>query len=99
MSKLSAADVLELPVAERLKLIEDIWNSIADAPEALELTDEDKKLIDARLEARRRNPSAGSPWEEVYARITSSITLLVHHRLHRCQIYHHLPVVAETLEV
>ena len=52
-------------------MIEDIWNSIADAPEALELSDEDKKLIDARLEARRRNPNTGSPWEEVYARITS----------------------------
>jgi putative addiction module component (TIGR02574 family) len=71
MSKFSAADVLELPVPERLKLIEDIWNSIADAPEALELSDEDKELIDARLEARRRNPNAGSPWEEVHARITS----------------------------
>jgi putative addiction module component (TIGR02574 family) len=71
MSRLSAADVLELTVPERLKLIEDIWNSIAEAPEALELSDEDKKLIDARLEARRRNPNAGSPWEEVYARITS----------------------------
>ena len=71
MSKFSAADVLELPVHERLKLIEDIWNSITEAPEALELSEEDKKFIDARLEARARNPEAGSPWEGVYARITS----------------------------
>jgi len=71
MSKFSAADVLELPVQERLRLVEDIWNSIADAPEALELTDEDKKLVDTRLEARQRDPNAGSPWEEVYARIAS----------------------------
>lgn len=71
MSKFSAADVLQLPLPERLQLVEDIWNSIADAPEALELTAEDKLLIDQRLEERRRNPGAGSPWEEVYARITS----------------------------
>jgi putative addiction module component (TIGR02574 family) len=71
MIKFSAADVLELPVRERLKLIEDIWNSIADAPEALDLTDEDKKLLDARLETRRHDPTAGSPWEEVYTRITA----------------------------
>jgi putative addiction module component (TIGR02574 family) len=71
MRKFSAADVLELPVQERLQLVEDIWNSIADAPEALELTSEDKRLIDDRLEERRRNPSAGAPWEGVYARITS----------------------------
>jgi putative addiction module component (TIGR02574 family) len=71
MSKFSAADTLELPVAERLKLVADIWDTIAAAPEALPLTDEDKRLIDERLEACRRNPQAGSPWEEVYARITS----------------------------
>jgi putative addiction module component (TIGR02574 family) len=71
MSKFSAADVLQLPVPERLQLVEDIWNSIADAPDALELTAEDKLLLDQRLEERRRNPGVGSPWEEVYARITS----------------------------
>jgi len=71
MSKFSAADVLQLPVPERLQLVEDIWNSIADAPDALELTDEDKRLIDQRLEAYRQNANAGSPWDEVYTRITS----------------------------
>ena len=52
-------------------MVEDIWNTIAEAPDALELTEEDKKFIDQRLEARHRNPDAGSPWEEVYARITA----------------------------
>jgi len=71
MSKFSAADVLQLPVPERLQLVEDIWNTIADAPEALVLTDEDKRLIDERLEAARQNPEAGSPWEDVIARIAA----------------------------
>ena len=71
MSKFSAADTLELPVSARLQLVEDIWETIAAAPEALPLTDEDKRLIDERLEARRRDPQAGSSWEEVFARITS----------------------------
>jgi putative addiction module component (TIGR02574 family) len=71
MSKFSAADVLGLSVPERLQLVEDIWNTIADAPDALELTDEDRRLIDERLEACRRNPGAGSPWEEVFDRITA----------------------------
>jgi len=71
MNKFTAADVLELPVAERLQLVSDIWDSIAEAPEALELTAEDKRLIDERLAARLKNPGAGSPWREVYARITS----------------------------
>jgi putative addiction module component (TIGR02574 family) len=71
MSKFSAADVLELPISERLKLVEDIWNSIAAVPEKVELTAEEKRLLDARLQARDRNPAVGSPWEEVYACITS----------------------------
>jgi putative addiction module component (TIGR02574 family) len=71
MSKFSAADLLQLPVSERLQLVEEIWDSIAEAPEALELSNDDKRLIDERLEARRKNPGAGSPWAEVYARITA----------------------------
>ena len=71
MSKFTAVDVLELPVPERLQLVEDIWNTIADAPDALELTDEDRHLIDERLEACRQNPGAGSPWEDVVARVAA----------------------------
>jgi putative addiction module component (TIGR02574 family) len=74
MSKFSAADVLELPISERLQLVEDIWNSIAAVPEKVELTEDEKRLLDQRLQARDRNPAAGSPWEEVYARITSRRT-------------------------
>jgi len=71
MSKFSAADILELPVAERLQLIEDIWNSIVEVPEQLELTAQEKRLIDRRLKAREQNPNTGSPWEVVYARIVA----------------------------
>jgi len=71
MSKFSAADVLELPLLERLQLVGDIWDTIANAPDALELTADDKRLIDERLEARRRNPGAGAGWDEVFARITA----------------------------
>ena len=71
MSKFSAADTLALPVAERLRLVQDIWDSIAAAPETFALTEEDKRLIDERLEACRQNPQAGSPWPEVRARIAA----------------------------
>jgi putative addiction module component (TIGR02574 family) len=71
MSKFSASDVLELSIAERLQLVEDIWNTIADAPDGLELNEEDKRLIDERLESCRRNPDASSPLEEVFARIAA----------------------------
>lgn len=71
MNKFSAVDTLALPVAERLRLVQDIWDSIADAPETLVLTEQDKRLIDERLEACRQNPEAGSPWPEVWARVSA----------------------------
>jgi putative addiction module component (TIGR02574 family) len=42
MSKFSAADVMELPVAERLQLVEEIWDGIASNPASLAVTDADR---------------------------------------------------------
>jgi putative addiction module component (TIGR02574 family) len=69
MKSIRLSDVLELPVSERLKLVEAIWDSIADAPEALELSEAQRAELDRRLEEYERNPSAGSPWSDVKARI------------------------------
>ena len=72
MKPVRLSDVLELPVSERLELVGDIWDSIAQVPEKVELTPEQRAELDRRLEAYRRNPAAGSPWTEVKARILSS---------------------------
>lgn len=71
MKQLSAADALSLPVPERIQLVEDIWDTIAETPEAVQLTEEEKSIIDERLETYHKNPNDGSPWEEVYKRIKS----------------------------
>jgi hypothetical protein len=39
--------------------------------EIVELTEEEKKIIDERLEAYYGNPDLGSPWEEVYQRFVA----------------------------
>ncbi len=72
MKPVRLSDVLELPVAERLDLVAGIWDSIAQVPEALELTEAQRAELDRRLEAYRRDPKAGSPWSDVKARILSS---------------------------
>ncbi len=75
MKKTSIADIFELSVAARVLLVEDIWDSIAEAPEALPLTaaqkEEQKEEMDRRLAAFHQDPGAGSPWHEVVARIKS----------------------------
>lgn len=70
MKKVTVSDTLALSIAERIQLVEDIWDSIALEAHAVELTKEQKRIIDERLKAYHENPEAGSPWEEVYNRIT-----------------------------
>jgi len=73
MSKnISFADVLKLDIKKRIQFIEDVWDSIADMPEAVKITDEQKKELDRRLEEYYKNPDAGSPWKEVKRRILKS---------------------------
>ena len=69
MRKITVADTLNLSLPERIILVEDIWDSIAVEAEALEITEEEKKIIDERLEAYHKNPKTASPWSEVYQRI------------------------------
>ena len=69
MKPITLDEVLQLPVPERIRIVEAIWDSIADTPEALELSDEQKAELDRRLESLEKNPNAGSPWSEVRDRI------------------------------
>ena len=72
MGEMSIAELLKLPVAERIRLVEAIWDSIAAVPEALQLTDAEGEELDRRWGAYERDPSLGSPWADVRARIQRS---------------------------
>jgi len=69
MSGLARADILKLSLSERIQLVEDIWDSICECPEALPLTREQEAELEERLEEYHRNPEAGSPWHVVRERI------------------------------
>ena len=69
MGKLAKYDILNLSVSERIQLVEDIWDSIAEVPDSLSLTDEQKTELDRRLDAYHQDPTNGSPWDEVLSRI------------------------------
>lgn len=69
MKQISASDLVKLPIQERIQLVEDIWDSIADVPETLEIPEWHRKELDKRLEAYHKNPKVGSPWSDVRSRI------------------------------
>ncbi|MCU4176518.1 addiction module protein [Carboxylicivirga sp. N1Y90] len=62
-------DILKLSVSERILMVEAIWDSIAEDDEKLELSDEVTELLDTRIEAHKNNPSEGSSWADVKARV------------------------------
>ncbi len=66
---LCLSEALGLPLEERLRLVESIWDSIAQFPEALELTEAQRLELDRRLESYEADPSAGVPWAELKARL------------------------------
>lgn len=51
--KTKFADILELSIPERIDLVRDIWDSIAEIPEAVVLSEAQKNELDKRLEAVR----------------------------------------------
>jgi putative addiction module component (TIGR02574 family) len=67
--RISVADVTGLSVAERIQFVEDVWDSIAEIPEQVELPEKAKKELDKRIDAYHKNPDQGSPWKEVKQRI------------------------------
>ena len=65
MTTATIADILALPVQERIHLVEMIWESIAAFPDAIAVSLELKPELDARLAEFERNPEAGYSWDQV----------------------------------
>ena len=61
-------DIRTLSVAERIQLVEDIWDSIAATPEAVPVTDAQRKELARRKRAHRKDQAAAKTWEEVRAK-------------------------------
>ena len=62
----SRPDFLDLSVAERIQLAEDIWDSLAaENPEAAALTPLQLQEIQVRLDAHDQDPSSAVSWDQV----------------------------------
>jgi putative addiction module component (TIGR02574 family) len=59
-------DFSQLSIAERIQLVEDIWDSIvAENPAAVQLSDGQRQEIRRRLADHDAEPSSAIPWEQV----------------------------------
>jgi putative addiction module component (TIGR02574 family) len=68
-----AIRVRDLPVEVRLKLVEDLWDSIAADQNTLPLTEAQKAELDKRLDEFETDDDLGEPSAVVLARIRRSL--------------------------
>jgi putative addiction module component (TIGR02574 family) len=57
-----------LSVADRLALVQEIWDSIPSDPEMVPLTEAQRAELERRLADSLARPDAVTPWEDVKAR-------------------------------
>jgi putative addiction module component (TIGR02574 family) len=62
-------EISQLSIAERIQLAEDLWDSILDRQDEVELDKAQQQELDRRLAQHRQDPSAGSSWEMVKQRL------------------------------
>jgi putative addiction module component (TIGR02574 family) len=67
MPRPKLSDILDLSVAERIELVQDIWDSIAEIPNDLILSEKQKAELDARSTKLKKDPDSGILWEDVKA--------------------------------
>ena len=59
--------LFELPLSERLQLVQDLWDSIA--PADVPITPDQREELDHRLAGHDRDPRVGDTWDTVKSRI------------------------------
>ena len=64
-----ANSVFDLSPAEKLQLVEDLWDDLAASPESVPVHDWQKEELDRRKANLMKNPASGLTWEEVQRRV------------------------------
>ena len=69
---MTATEIRKLSLPERIHLLEDVLDSIADETDAWQLTPGLQAELDRRLDDLDANPSGSVTWEEVKASLRKS---------------------------
>ena len=70
MSK-PALNIEDLSPEERLRLIEELWDSLNQRPGTVPLTNAQREELDRRLDDLERSEPEGIPWDQVQQQIRS----------------------------
>jgi putative addiction module component (TIGR02574 family) len=66
---MSAGPIIEtfrkLPPAEKVRLVQQLWDEIAEEAAHLPLTESQRRLLDEQIDHHEANPDDVEPWENV----------------------------------
>lgn len=65
-------DYSQISAEERIELAEELWDSLAETPEAVPLTEAQAEELDRRIDAYRKDRDPGTPWREALRAIKES---------------------------
>ncbi|HEX6985037.1 MAG TPA: addiction module protein [Planctomycetaceae bacterium] len=74
MSLSDLPQLAALSTAEKLQLVEDLWDDIASAPEGVPLPDWQKEELARRKAAFEATPQSGRTWDEVKTHARRSLS-------------------------
>jgi putative addiction module component (TIGR02574 family) len=67
-----AVNVAALSRDEQLQLLDELWEALGREPDALPLTDEQRRDLDQRLDALEQEGPVGLSWSETLAHVRQS---------------------------
>jgi putative addiction module component (TIGR02574 family) len=65
-------DIGGLSLDERLRLVERLWESLAETPQAIPLTPPQRAELDRRLDSIDRDGATGILWDEMVNRLRTT---------------------------
>jgi len=74
-TQIAATVYMNMSVSERVRLVEDIWDSIeAESPVTIGLSQAQKSELHRRTAVHDADPSTAIPWEQVRSKLFSGKT-------------------------
>ena len=69
---MATIDIASLSLEERLRLLDEVWESLSRTPEAIPLTEAQQGELDRRLNELNREGPVGIPWDVVLSSLRSN---------------------------
>jgi putative addiction module component (TIGR02574 family) len=64
---------LKLPPNERIRLLQELWDVVADDVAQMPLNEPTRRLLDERIQQHEENPTDVEPWEQTREEILSEL--------------------------